>query len=390
VNLSGTVGDDSCNGYQACVSMTGEAGDGACNGYQACVSMTGEAGDASCEGYQACVAMSGSAGVGSCGGYQACVSMSGSAGAGSCGGHQACVSSDGDIGANSCQGYQTCVSVDAGVSIGDDSCFDFQSCVSQATDVGNCEFNVGCNVVVTKVASPSSIPSAGGTPVQYTVRIEFLDEVVLNSITDSEFDLIEAQHCRQGASPLGALPATFDEGTVIVCQYSYSPPPGAADTTYDNVATVNVGEECPLLIPISVSDFIGDLDAPIELDVSVEAQACPIFTGTDLSVSAITPGEIEGTVDVTAEASVRYVTMVEERRPPNIGAGLSGLFAGQPTPLPTAPGAVAPAATAPTISPPRTGDGGLVGSSGRTAIALGVLVVGSAGLAFGLRLRTSR
>jgi len=43
---------------------------------------------------------------------------------------------------------------------------------------------------------------------------------------------------------------------------------------------------------------------------------------------------------------------------PNIGAGLSGLFAGQPTALPTAP---APAAVAPsaTIRPPSTGDAGL-------------------------------
>jgi len=50
-------------------------------------------------------------------------------------------------------------------------------------------------------------------------------------------------------------------------------------------------------------------------------------------------------------------TWVEERRP-SIGAGLSGLFAGQPTALPTAP---APAAVAPstTIRPPSTGDAGL-------------------------------
>ena len=45
---------------------------------------------------------------------------------------------------------------------------------------------------------------------------------------------------------------------------------------------------------------------------------------------------------------------------PNIGAGLSGLFAGQPTALPTAVGP-APAAVAPsqTIRPPSTGDAGL-------------------------------
>lgn len=48
-----------------------------------------------------------------------------------------------------------------------------------------------------------------------------------------------------------------------------------------------------------------------------------------------------------------------ERSVPNIGAGLSGLFNGQPTALPTAPSAVAPAATTPVIRPPSTGDAGL-------------------------------
>ncbi len=53
-------------------------------------------------------------------------------------------------------------------------------------------------------------------------------------------------------------------------------------------------------------------------------------------------------------------TFVNRPERPNLGGGLGGLFAGQPTPLPTArPAAVAPAATAPSISPPRTGDAGL-------------------------------
>jgi hypothetical protein len=53
-------------------------------------------------------------------------------------------------------------------------------------------------------------------------------------------------------------------------------------------------------------------------------------------------------------------TFINREKRPNLGAGLGGLFAGQPTPLPTArPAAVAPAATAPSISPPRTGDAGL-------------------------------
>jgi hypothetical protein len=50
-----------------------------------------------------------------------------------------------------------------------------------------------------------------------------------------------------------------------------------------------------------------------------------------------------------------FVNRRIEERPLNLG----GLFAGQPTPLPTARAAIAPAATAPVITPPRTGDAGL-------------------------------
>jgi hypothetical protein len=51
-----------------------------------------------------------------------------------------------------------------------------------------------------------------------------------------------------------------------------------------------------------------------------------------------------------------FVNVRLEDRPLNLG----GLFAGQPTQLPTAPpAAVAPAATSPAITPPRTGDAGL-------------------------------
>jgi hypothetical protein len=70
---------------------------------------------------------------------------------------------------------------------------------------------------------------------------------------------------------------------------------------------------------------------------------------------------------------------VEEPRPPNIGAGLSGLFAAGSTPAPAPPAVVAPNTGGVVISPPNTGDAGLASQTG----AVGLIVVGLATL-FGL------
>ena len=106
-----------------------------------------------------------------------------------------------------------------------------------------------------------------------------------------------------------------------------------------------------------------------EVDVTIAAS---VTNGTDsgfpsrLGLDAIVVDDEEQVEDCatpTPTETQRPRMTPTATRPPNIGAGLSGLFVGQPTPLPTAPSAVAPAATAPTISPPRTGDAGLADES---------------------------
>jgi len=68
----------------------------------------------------------------------------------------------------------------------------------------------------------------------------------------------------------------------------------------------------------------------------------------------------DSAVQMGLRRDIRCTFVNREEPRGGLGAGLGGLFAGQPTPLPTArPAAAAPAATAPSISPPRTGDAGL-------------------------------
>ena len=78
----------------------------------------------------------------------------------------------------------------------------------------------------------------------------------------------------------------------------------------------------------------------------------------------------------------------EPTRPPSIGGALSGLFTGQPTPLPTAPSAVAPAATSQVISPPRTGDAGLADGSRTFGVAIVAIVATLLALGLATRLHS--
>ena len=88
-----------------------------------------------------------------------------------------------------------------------------------------------------------------------------------------------------------------------------------------------------------------------EDSVSAAAEVDPGCVGVTKTWEAPTP---------TPTATPQVIE--DDARPsrPNIGAGLSGLFAGQPTALPTAVGpASAPLTPSQTIRPPSTGDAGL-------------------------------
>ena len=206
-NLSGTVGDDSCNGPSACAgaglfTFNGELeiGDGSCNGEQACLRLgqggVAKVGDGSCLGLNACAdagwSLSGnSASVkiadNSCHGFGAC----GGAGFSS-------VENTGDaiIGSNSCHGVAACQGAGAGLfdnqaqvgsngmgiimdascngafacwgaGVGGDACIgsascnteatfdatDFPDCRAMTTNVGGCTFN---DVTPAQCTAPTS------------------------------------------------------------------------------------------------------------------------------------------------------------------------------------------------------------------------------------------
>jgi hypothetical protein len=115
-----------------------------------------------------------------------------------------------------------------------------------------------------------------------------------------------------------------------------------------------------------------------EFEVVVPGRGCALvdfelFAGVSNFGDSAVPSAM-GLDSILVDDSICDTPTPTPTQRPNIGAGLSGLFAGQPTPLPTAPSAVAPAATAPTISPPRTGDAGLADKS--NAPLYGVVAAG--------------
>ena len=101
------IGENSCQGEDACTGLLADVGDNSCNGDFACESNSGPVGNVSCNGSFTCFNNSGSVSDGSCKGG-ACRDKSGDVGDNACNGQQACFSNSGQVGDNSCNGDIAC------------------------------------------------------------------------------------------------------------------------------------------------------------------------------------------------------------------------------------------------------------------------------------------
>src|SRR5688500_14958047 len=137
---------------------------------------------------------------------------------------------------------------------------------------------------------------------------------------------------------------------------------GGAGIDYIQVCLIMDNPQVDLLLTAAAAETGLTRDEVVSL-LSVSGQS-----QHDLEINEPEPDEgcdivskvwVEPTPTPTPTATPQPENTAAPSRP-NIGAGLSGLFAGQPTALPTAVGpASAPVAPSQTIRPPSTGDAGL-------------------------------
>jgi hypothetical protein len=101
----------SCQGTEACFNVTGTVGENACNGFAACYHdnpWAGSVGANSCDGIGACENTVGSVGTGSCKRPSACYYAVGPVGDRSCNGSSACVDVTTTVGRFACNGELAC------------------------------------------------------------------------------------------------------------------------------------------------------------------------------------------------------------------------------------------------------------------------------------------
>jgi hypothetical protein len=230
----------------------------------------------------------------------------------SCHGDNACYYNGQDgfsiIGINSCRSNAACYDAgkDGSSEIGNISCNAVEACQDNEVTIGNCQENdpiYACVIITKYVVSGPSVE-----------KFDFTGSLETFTLGGGESEYILASLGTHSVEEL--LPEGWQ--VVIVCS-------GIGNSVEGSIVTLNLTSGLLVECTFSNSTMLPEETPPA--DPTPPAEETP--------------------------------ALLPDRRPPNIGAGLSGLFAGQPTPLPTAPApASAPAATSP-ITPPRTGDGGL-------------------------------
>ena len=134
------IGENSCQGQDACTGITADVGDNSCNGPEACFHSNAPIGDGSCNGSAACLQNIDFIGNESCNGLAACSFNRGLIGDRSCNGGNACLAQSASVGDGSCNGIFTC-GFNRG-TVGDGSC-NIGGCSVNTGEVGNQSCNGG-------------------------------------------------------------------------------------------------------------------------------------------------------------------------------------------------------------------------------------------------------
>jgi hypothetical protein len=162
----------SCQGLEACKNVVGTVGENACNGIDACYHdalWTGTVGDGSCNGLSACALITGNVGKNACDGPDTCYEVKGGVGAGSCDGDRACEYEVDNVGNHSCNGVSACDT--AANSVGSYACNGDNACTLLQNAAADCTHNVADQVpapcFTTRTAMGSSAdPAAAGEAVR--------------------------------------------------------------------------------------------------------------------------------------------------------------------------------------------------------------------------------
>ena len=305
-------------------------------------------------------------------------------GEGSCHGQNACYYSaqmDGEsnIGNNSCHGKTPATTRDRTTEsiIGDSSCYGAQSCyysgVNGVSEIGDFACYGGRYLLLprterrrhSRATSPATVIMPATTAVSRGVSTIGISSCRANGAcyyagfdgnsTIGNLSCNDTDACAQNQGTIGVCEENSDIFACVVVTKEVTS--GPTDMTFDfggSLDPFHLADGESTYILASAGTRTVEEELPEGWQVTIECSGSASTTQGSSVVLQLTPGSLTECTFLN-----RLVPEVQSTRPPNIGAGLSGLFNGMPTPLPTAPSAVAPAATAPSISPPRTGDGGL-------------------------------